>query len=585
VHCDAIIDALSVTLSSVNVTAALAAVHAGASAETVESETLEFKQQDPSLKRCLEIMTDAVVCQANAGGGRIVLGVADGTSVDAIVGVTDDMTTEVLVRGIFDRTRPALSVFVEELDFDGARLLVVTVPRGATFYSNSKGTATRRVGRECRPFPPEEQKQALSARGLHDWSALPSGAPLVDVDADELARVRRLLNEAGRSALARADDAQLLSDLGLIADDGSLRWAGLLLLGRDEVIARLAPQHGYAYQYRPSLGAESTARIRAHRPLLAAVDHLLDAVETRRSVHALNIAGGVQLQLHDYPSAAVRELVVNALVHRDFEVAGGVEVEHSPERLVISSPGGLVFGVTPDNILTHPSTPRNRLLLDTVTVLQVAERTGQGVDRAYREMLRVGKKPPEHADLEHRVEARLQGGNGDDAFVRYVRSELDDDVAVDVDVLLVLDLLRATRSVSAATVAATLQRPADQAQSVLARLASHEVIAPSKRTARSAFPNYSLTGGALAALGRAVEYHRPTTDERDAKVVEHVREYGFITNQTLRRMFDVTLYQARDMLRDLQQRGVLTKLDDRTGGRGVRYGLSDPSHTLPNDGR
>jgi len=62
----------------------------------------------------------------------------------------------------------------------------------------------------------------------------------------------------------------------------------------------------------------------------------------------------VQLQLYDYPNSAVRELVVNALVHRDYQVDGSVDLEHSPEQLVVSSPGGLVFGVTPENILTHP---------------------------------------------------------------------------------------------------------------------------------------------------------------------------------------------------------------------------------------
>jgi hypothetical protein len=47
-----------------------------------------------------------------------------------------------------------------------------------------------------------------------------------------------------------------------------------------------------------------------------------------------------------------------------FPAGGTVDVEHAPERLTVQSPGGLVAGVTPDNILTHPSTPRHRLLGD-----------------------------------------------------------------------------------------------------------------------------------------------------------------------------------------------------------------------------
>lgn len=57
----------------------------------------------------------------------------------------------------------------------------------------------------------------------------------------------------------------------------------------------------------------------------------------------------------------------------------------------------------------------------------------------------------------------------------------------------------------------------------------------------------------------------------ERKVVAHVQEYDFVTNQTLQRMFDIGVYAARDLLKDLQARGVLVKIDDRMGGRGVRY--------------
>lgn len=113
-----------------------------------------------------------MVCLANADGGEIVLGVTDRPGPHgSLQGVNATMTADLVVRGIFDRTRPSLSVPVEERVEDGVRLLVITAPRGATFYANAKGTATRRVGKQCQPFPPEQQKQALASRGLFDWSA------------------------------------------------------------------------------------------------------------------------------------------------------------------------------------------------------------------------------------------------------------------------------------------------------------------------------------------------------------------------------------------------------------------------------
>lgn len=344
----------------------------------------------------------------------------------------------------------------------GRRLILITVPRGATLYANARGTATRRVGAECRPFPPEEQRQALAARGMYDWSAQRSGATHDDLDPTQLVRIRRLLVDIGKPDVARLDPVHMLQDLRLADPSGTPARAALLLAGNETALREWILQYEYAYQYRPSSGSESATRFRERRPILAAIDRVIDTVTARTVIHPLNVAGGVQLQLHDYPDEAVRELLVNALVHRDYEIEGTTEVDHSPERLIVSSPGGLVYGVTPANILTHPSTPRNRLLLETLATLHVAERTGQGIDRVYREMLRVGKPPPNFADHGTRVETHLAGGTGNDTFVRYLSNDVPDGLSLDWDVLLALDMWRTQRTLTAEQLASPIQRsPAD----------------------------------------------------------------------------------------------------------------------------
>lgn len=549
---------------------AVAAIIAGAAADELESETLEFKTEVDSAKRSLDLIADAVVCLANHLGGTVVVGVVDDRrGAAAIVGVSTALTPHAVVQGVFSRTRPPLSVPVIEHEIRGRTLLEVTVPRGATLYANAKGTSTRRVGSACMPFPPTEQRQAMASRGLYDWSAEPSGCRRVS--EEEIARVRRLLRTAGRTDLAAQAPEAILSDLRLIAPDGELTRAGLLLVGEPDDIARALPVHGYAFQYRTTPGVEAEARFREHRSVLAAIERLIGAIEARASIRPLNIAGGVQLTLQDYPTEAVRELVVNAFAHRDYEVEGAVDVEQSSEQLRITSPGGLVFGVTVGNILSHPSTPRNRLLLETITTLQVAERTGQGVDRAYRVLLRNGKKPPMFVDTGASVDVSLTGGSGDDHFVRYVNTALPEAMASDIDVLLVLDTLCARRTITASLAAPIIQRPPATAQATLERLAVTGIVEASRRTASASFPSYRLTNEAMTALGRAVAYHRRVADGLDDKIVEHVREYGFITNQTIRRLFDIDVFAARNMLRDLQQRGIVSKEDDRVRGPGVRY--------------
>ncbi|WP_188193973.1 hypothetical protein [Nonomuraea sp. SYSU D8015] len=51
-----------------------------------------------------------------------------------------------------------------------------------------------------------------------------------------------------------------------------------------------------------------------------------------------------------------------------------------------------------------------------------------------------------------------------------------------------------------------------------------------------------------------------------------MREYGFVTNQTIRRLFDIHVYAARDLLNSLREREIIDKIKDARGGTGVKYG-------------
>jgi ATP-dependent DNA helicase RecG len=185
-------------------------------------------------------------------------------------------------------------------------------------------------------------------------------------------------------------------------------------------------------------------------------------------------------------------------------------------------------------------------------------------------MLRSGKEPPEFGDLGTLVRVVLPGGVGNDSFVRFV-DVLADDLARDVEVLLVFSWLRHHRTVDATHLAATIQRSVMEAQRVLARLADAGYLEASRRTAARPTPTYRLRSETIAAMSHAVAYGRRTTDDVDLKVIEHVREYGFVTNRTIQRLFDINVYAARNMLAEMRNRGLLEKIGDARGGPGVRY--------------
>lgn len=147
-----------------------------------------------------------------------------------------------------------------------------------------------------------------------------------------------------------------------------------------------------------------------------------------------------------------------------------MRVEHAPTRLTVTSPGPLVQGVTVENILTTSSRPRNTRLAAAVRVLGLAEEAGIGVDRMYREMVRVGHAP-QFQETVDQVTVTLSGGAPNTHLARFVAT-LPPAEADDADAMLVLFSLLTRRLVSAPVLAPVLQKQQEEVEFVLRRLAA-----------------------------------------------------------------------------------------------------------------
>jgi ATP-dependent DNA helicase RecG len=330
------------------------------------------------------------------------------------------------------------------------------------------------------------------------------------------------------------------------------------------------------YQHRRTRGGEADQVRRWTSPLLIAFTEALSVISARVNSTPVTTGQGQQLTLDDYPLAAIREALGNAMIHGDLRERRPVDIEHSPEMLTVTSPGPLVAGITPGNILTHGSRPRFRLIAATMRTLGLAEELGQGVDRMFREMVRSGRTIPIVRVLDGENSETIVEFPGGPANIRLAKfvAELPEAERSDTDALLIAHLLCTRRSTTAKDVAAIIQREPTEAEAVLRRLAHGDaaMIEPTAGTASRAFPNYRFTSASLAALGPAVAYSRRNASETDRKVIDHVREYDTINNSTLQRLFDIDVYKARDLLRDLVGREVLVRVSAQTRGVAVKYG-------------
>lgn len=545
------------------------------SASKAETVTLDFKTEKLNSKETFQDLAEAAVCFANAAGGIIVVGVSDtGTGSDAFLGAALD-AHQVRSR-IHDLTQPALTVTARDVTWAGKRLLVIDVPEGLDVYSTGKGIFTQRWNDQCLPMRPVDVARLSDERSGVDWSAQASDRTVEDIDGQAMQLTRGLLRSSGddtKARLARLDDRGLLQELRLLTDAGTLtRAADYLLCSPTSQTAH----EMLVYQHKQTRSGEADQVRRWPAPLLTAFSEALSVISARINSTPVNTAQGQQLSIEDYPFAAVREALANAMIHGDLRERRPVQIEHSPEALAIRSPGPLVAGITPENILTHGSRPRFPLLAATMRVLGLVEELGQGVDRMFREMVRSGRAIPTVQVLEGELTETgvdLQGGPANVRLAKFV-AELPEAERSDTDALLIAYLLCQKRSTTAKEIASVIQRAPAEAETVLRRLAHGEagMIEPTAGTANRLHPSYRFTSASLTALGPAVAYSRRAASETDRKVIEHIREYQTINNSTLQRLFDIDVYQARDLLRDLVGREILIRVSEQTRGVAVKYG-------------
>ena len=123
----------------------------------------------------------------------------------------------------------------------------------------------------------------------------------------------------------------------------------------------------------------------------------------------------------------IREAINNAIAHRDYRRTSETVIKQYPQKMIIMNAGGFPLGVSVENLLRVQSTPRNRLLADVLAKTGIVERSGQGVDKIFKNTLSEGKEAPDYSHSDSfRVELHLSADIKDKAFARLLESEQRD---------------------------------------------------------------------------------------------------------------------------------------------------------------
>ncbi len=366
----------------------------------------------------------------NLEGGHILLGVNDDGTVSGLTRNPSEAEQWVM-QAAKDNLQPAAIPVWQEMEWSpGSRIGVIALPmnapdkpykvrQGSSWVTKVRaGTTTRDATRE------EEQRLYQQAGGLRYGLKPVIGSKLDDLDhrrlRDYFGRIR------GDASLPDADSVeweQLLRNLELATTVTGRTVAtidGMLLFGTNT--GRFVPQSGIrAVCYEgpePDYAARSDEDIKGSLAPLGSsdgsimetgvVDRAVDFVHRYTSVSA-HLEGARRVDRRDYPNDAIREVVVNSLVHRDYSIEGvDIMLSIFSDRLEVQSPGRLPNTVTVAGLRSGARYSRNQNLVNIMRDYGYVDARGMGIrNKVIPSMATHNDTEPEFFEDDFRFTVRL----------------------------------------------------------------------------------------------------------------------------------------------------------------------------------
>lgn len=387
-----------------------------------------------------------IVALCNEKGGRLVIGMHDdfphkvmGTqqAINAIGQLESDIYRDLGIR-------PDI---YELYDEEQKRVLIIEVPsRPAGKVYKYEDVPLMRVGEELKPMDDKTYLSIIQEQEPDFSEQYCLEATMDDLDENAIRVLKgKYARKQHNPSFISISNEQALSDLKLIRN-GKITNAAILLVGKETSIEQYFPQAKVFLEYRKTEAqVEYNNRKVFGQPFYILIDQLWNAINEKNESIPVR-EGSYIFDIPYFNEMVIREIVNNAFAHRDYRKNSEIVIKLYPTKMEIINAGGFPQGVTLENLLTVPSTPRNRLLSDVLSKTGIVERSGQGIDKIFLYTLAEGKPEPNYSySDDFFVTAILYATIKDLGFAMFVQSiqnELADDEKLSVFEVLALCKVR-----------------------------------------------------------------------------------------------------------------------------------------------
>ncbi len=364
-----------------------------------ENSGVEFKRDDVRPEQ----LAREIVALANLKGGRIFLGVEDD---GAISGITRGNLSEWVADTVFGRyVHPQILPYYEEVAMGGGkRVAVITIGQEIfkpyVVRANDRETAYVRIGKVTRPATREQLLMLGAASGAVHTEIMPVNR--TSITSLDQARLENYLRDILRDPEVPGDKEgwiTRLQALGFmtdgVADDPVCTIAGLALFGirprqtlkQSGIRLMFFDSTDKAYQAQldriidaPLVGRFQVGKTGKSLIDAGLIEKTLEAMEPFVTLEPNTIDENFRREkIWIYPYEALRELLINALAHRDWSRFVDVEMAGYRDRLEIISPGALPNSMTVEKMLAGQRTARNHIIVEVLRDYGYVDARGMGV--------------------------------------------------------------------------------------------------------------------------------------------------------------------------------------------------------------
>ncbi|MCI0733907.1 MAG: putative DNA binding domain-containing protein [Methylococcaceae bacterium] len=362
-----------------------------------ENSGVEFKRDDIRPEQ----LAKEIVALANFQGGRVLLGVEDDGT---IAGIQRDNLEEWVMNVIQDKVHPLILPFYEEIKIDeDSTVAVISLPQGISKpYVVRDGGAEKvyiRVGSTSRLATREQQMRLFELGGMLHSELMP--VPRTDISCLDEARLQNYLKDFIKDPeIPHTPDEweKRLLGLGFLVDANDKVYcsiAGLVLFGKNP--RSYLKQSGIRLFVFADQDKEYNARldIILDAPMVGRWDltgdrkQLIDGGIIERFIEQATPFFSRELPELDkhfrreiewlYPMDAIREIVVNALAHRDWTRSVDIEIAIYSDRFEVISPGALQNSMTVEKMTAGQRSPRNTMIMEVLRDYGYVDFRGMGI--------------------------------------------------------------------------------------------------------------------------------------------------------------------------------------------------------------